>query len=184
MKYKQGYKEGYDWFEFPENSITIGFLIDNLTELFIGKFLAIKCFDSSTFKPTDEEKQAGWIERKGIAYSPRLTKKELERPICDNYDEWYIFKTKTEIDEVKAFVNFDLFTLSDRRNELETLNLTFDKKGLEYQIEVIEEMQTEFWKAIKQMEPLTYIADGNSCIIVTEDQEFSKKIRSTGGNNA
>jgi hypothetical protein len=182
MDYIYGQKDIYEWFEFCDTPITIGYVIDKLSGFMIDKYLAIASCDHSPYKPSDKERKRGWTEHNEIAYSPKLTRKELKRLsgddyYDDNYHEWYIFETKSKIGRVKDYVNFIAFTLRDRRKELEMIDQTWDRKLLESEIEISERLQTDFWKSIEDISPLTYIADGERFLIVTRDEKLIVKLK-------
>ena len=103
-------------------------------EVIADKYLAITAVDSGSFGLSESDRAKGWIERGGIAYSPRVpTPKALPSNCCCRgcygFDEWYIFYSRpepmgricktnvfaTEIapPNVFAFINFGGFSLSD-----------------------------------------------------------------------
>jgi hypothetical protein len=73
--------------------------LDDLLRLFpnivLGKYVAVTSFDSGPLVPNADERQLGWDNRQGIAYSPRVT--SVETLPRDLYDEWYVFAQPVDL---------------------------------------------------------------------------------------
>ena len=59
----------YDWLT---TELDLEELLRLCPELVFGKYLAVTSRDSGPLNLTDSERDAGWISRGGIAYSPQI----------------------------------------------------------------------------------------------------------------
>lgn len=80
----------YQWL--TTNQHDLDTLLQSCPQVVLGKFVGITSLDSGPLIPTDDEKQAGWQSRNGIAHSPQIRSvHELRYGYCDGFDEWYVF---------------------------------------------------------------------------------------------
>jgi hypothetical protein len=122
-------------------------------ETLVGKFVAVTSLDSGSLRLTEEEERTGWQSRGGVAYSPQVRSVETLRH--GGFDEWYIFDSPQELgqvwqgnvfevpsnsDYISVFVNFGDFSLHNPE---------------------VEALVTLFWKQLDQIQPESYVADGN-----------------------
>ncbi|MFD0962572.1 hypothetical protein [Pseudofulvibacter geojedonensis] len=126
MVYWEGTHKDFHWFEVVSGyQLCLYTLIDDLPDLFLSKYLCISHFDGGEFAPTNKEVEIGWKKEEEIAYSPKLTNDILNGPICDNYDQWYLFENPTEIPSVESYVNYENFSLQEDLEEWSELQKSF-----------------------------------------------------------
>jgi len=151
MKYKTGVYRSYYWLEFHfDTDLNLAILVQKKPELFLDKYIAIAYNDSGIFAPSQEEIESGWFLKNEIAYSPKITKQQLSFPLCDHFDQWYIFNQQKEIHKVKSFVNYGGFSIDP--------NWDGEK-----------ELQMEFWKHIIELEPDSFVQDGDRLIYISKE---------------
>ncbi len=135
--------------------------------------MVVTAIDSGTPWLTERQKAAGWAERRGIVYSPRLSSVDdvfYQRDGRDTpgHDEWYFFQTPQDLgagqkgnpfEEDSAprpgrtmkFVGWPSATLHD-----------LDKQ--------VGEM---FWEQMSWIQPESYIADSWNCLtFVTRNRDL------------
>jgi len=154
-----------------------GTLVRICPEIFIDRFMVVTAIDSGTPWLTERQKAAGWVERRGIVYSPRLSSIDDVFYQCDGrntpgHDEWYFFQTLQDLgaeqkgspfEEVSAprpgrtmtFVGWPSATLHD-----------LDKQ--------VGEM---FWEQMSWIRPESYIADSWNCLtFVTRNRDLFRLV--------
>ena len=119
----------------------------------LGKYVAVTSLDSGQLRVTDEEKNAGWLSRDGIAYSPKV--QSTENLPHGGYDEWYIFDSPKDLGEIwqgnvfeapttpghiSVFINFGYFAPHNPE---------------------VEPLVSLFWQQVDRIQPESYVADGN-----------------------
>jgi hypothetical protein len=165
MDFALGNKGNYHWLEVPSEDKTIGDLVHHFPNFILGKQLAVICFDSGSFNLTDEETQRGWYSKNEIAYFDQINSEELEGPIYDNYDQWLIFDSPTEISDIDSFVNYSGFSLSSKN---------------------MKSITDSFWKMIERNKPSKFILCGDffiyGTLLKSEIEEMSRKWFSTNNN--
>jgi len=162
-----GQRDNYYWLETDSDKLKLSDIIDNFSELLIGKHLAVISFDGDSFVPTEEEIKRGWIYKNEIAFYNPLTEEELSRPVFDNnYDQWYLFKDKTEIDQAEIFVIYGGFTLQEKAN----INERQDHNT------IMKNDQERFWREIISLKPHSFILHGDNFIFGTKRKEEFEKI--------
>ncbi|MDF2189341.1 hypothetical protein [Paraflavitalea sp. CAU 1676] len=167
--YKKGQYQDYFWIEFSGNRFTLCDLLNRCSNVLLDKYLAIICFDSGPLRLINEEEDLGWYEKNNVAFSPKLTDNIIAALPTEQHDQWCLFKTPTEISGMTYFVNYRGFTLSSRQQELVDVDPTWDKVGIEKQIEYHEQLVEQFWDEVLTMNPTSIIADGNNFIFVSKD---------------
>ncbi len=125
-------------------------LVSAVPQIAVGKFVIITSFDSGPFVPTDDMIKRGWVLKSGMAHSPRISHPD-ELP-CDQYDEWYIFPSRTEIDPLEVFVNYSGFRLRYYAADIELHGLL-----------------QRFWLQMERLQPESYLAEGESLMLATRD---------------
>jgi hypothetical protein len=144
-----GHRGAYRWIVW--NSQFLEELVSAIPQLVIGKFVIITSFDSGPFVPSAEETGRGWAMKSGLAYSPQIkTPDDLPH---DQYDEWYIYLGKRELDPPEVFINFSGFQLRYYAADV----------GLHGLLE-------RFWLQMEKLQPESYLAEGGSLIFATRDE--------------
>jgi hypothetical protein len=141
-------------------------------EIVVGKSVAVVTNDSGPFCPNEGELASGWNSRNEISYSPVI--QDVATLPQDGFDEWYVFEKPVELGKldprglnvfdaplveghVHRFVNFSGFRLD----------------SLEF-----EPIAILFWKQFDWIRPRSYVAEGTSLTIVTEDHDLFGTVRS------
>jgi hypothetical protein len=133
------------------------------------KYLAITSLDSGSVKLNEEEKQLGWENRNGIAYSPKI--QSIEKLPHESYDEWYVFKASTDIGELQQRNAFE--------GPLQQGNLAIfvNFGGFSLQDPVMQDLADLFWRQLEAIRPESYIADGDFLNFVTCNRELFEIVR-------
>jgi hypothetical protein len=143
-----GHRGVFQWIVW--NSQFLGELVSAVPQIAIGKYVVISSFDSGPFVPSAEEIERGWIFKSGLAYSPQIrTPDDLPH---DQYDEWYIYPWKREINPPEVFINYADFRLRYYAADIEWHGLL-----------------ERFWRQMELLQPESYLAEGDSLIFVTRD---------------
>jgi hypothetical protein len=153
---------GYFWLTSVDDDLDA--LLTSCPQVVLGRYLAVTSFDSGSLLPNEDQVLAGWENRAGIGFSPKI--ESVEKLPHDLYDEWYAFKsprvlrdlsdgnvfeTSIEAGQVAAFVNFGGFSLhSPEMKALADL----------------------FWMQLELIEPESFIADGSLLNFVTRDEQI------------
>jgi hypothetical protein len=174
MTINKGIRNNYKWIESDSDYIRISDFIQRFPDFFIGFQLAIISFDSDSFIPTIEELNRGWTMNNEIAYYPKLTKEELNQPICDNsYDQWLLFERPQEIDSMDIYVNYTGFSMVDDLSFVD--NSKIDIKAIS------ENVRNRFWVDIERLSPSKFILYGDKFIFgTTNDLEIEQIINNWG----
>jgi hypothetical protein len=169
----EGKTHNYYWLEGSEFSLHE--LVTRCPELFSKKTVAITSFDSGPLIPNDQERSYGWYSLDDIFYAPMvLTPNNLP---YEQYDEWYIFDELKEFKRVEPFVNYGSFFLRDPSYQMENIDPSWDKVGLQSQIDGQKDMQDRFWKYIEQIQPRSFVLDGGTVIFGSLFPEDIKSIK-------
>ncbi len=177
MKYHTGNKDDYYWIEFASSDFDLTTFVQKLSDLLIDKYLGIVCFDGGIFIPSKTELNRGWYKKGEISYSPIINQNELNEPIYESYDQWCLFKNKTEFDEMTDFVNYGAFTLKNRETELTEADPTWDFGSLRQSINSNKELQDKFWNETKIISPDNIIINGDFFIFCAKNENEIEKIK-------
>ena len=150
-----GNHQGYRWFEFDGDRF-VGELVKKCPEIFIGKYLVMTALDSSPLTLSEEQKQAGWVRRGDLVYSPKLL--SLEEVHGGEFDEWYLFEQPMAEQWPDVFVNDWGWSLAPTEDT------------------AIRTFQASFWRLLERIRPETYIADGNTLIVATRSRQTAGAI--------
>lgn len=169
----EGKTHNYYWIE--GNEFDLHDLVTRCPQLLIGKTVAITAFDSGPLTPNDEEKVYGWYSKDEVLYAPNIINPE-KLPYAE-YDEWYIFDELKEFKPKDAFVNYGAFFLRDPSYQLQGIDPTWDKIGLQHQINSQKELQEQFWNYVCLIQPRSFVMDGDYFIfgsLFVDDVELIK----------
>jgi hypothetical protein len=146
-----GRRGDYQWIVW--NSQFLGELVAAVPQITVGKFVVITSSDSGPFVPSDDLKKRGWILKSGLAFSPQIARPdELPR---DQYDEWYVFPSRTEIRPPEVFINYGGFQLRYYAADIELHGLL-----------------QRFWLQMERLRPESYLAEGGSLMFATRDADL------------
>lgn len=118
-----------------------------------GKYVAVTSLDSGALWLTEEEERTGWRSRSGVAYSPQVRSVETLRH--GGFDEWYIFDSPKELGQVWQGNVFEAPSTSDYICVFVNFG-DFAPHNPE-----VEALVALFWKQLDQIQPESYVADGN-----------------------
>ncbi|TGD58167.1 hypothetical protein [Flavobacterium humi] len=147
MILKTGHTNNYFWIETSSNYKTINEFLSGFSKFILHKNLAIVSFDSDSFIPTEGEKKRGWRYKNEIAYFDNINAKELEGPIFDIYDQWFLFDYPTEINEIPIFVNY--------------LGFSIDGNTINNNPFAIHDLNC-FWETIARVKPSCFLLCGDN----------------------
>jgi hypothetical protein len=116
-----------------------------------GKYVAVTSFDSGSLSLSDEEQAAGWVSRKGIAYSP-LIQSIGTLPERGGFDEWYVFENPVDLGE-KGKGNIFEAPLSPGQVEV------FVNFAEGFDLQQPNGLVPLFWRQLEWIRPESYIAD-------------------------
>lgn len=160
-----------DWYWFVSRQ-PIEDLLCLVVQEHLGQRLWITAFDSGPITPNPEEMASGWKIVDGVIVSPRLVD-GIDIP-HDQYDEWYIFPDdRPRLHDLERFVNYGGFNLADPRAMTASFDPTWERSGLDW----LYPLQDRFWKQLDHLSPLSYIASGESDVIVTRLPSFAELMR-------
>lgn len=134
----------------------LGSLLDRFPSLVVGRYIAVVSFDSGPLFLSAKEEKKGWRRHGDVAFSPRITAPG-ELP-SDCFDEWLVFEEPVAFDEAEAFVNTVGFTPMD-----------FDW----------EERRELFWAQLSRLKPLSVVADGSRCYLVTRQPDVIEALKAS-----
>lgn len=136
-------------------------LVDEFSELFVGKLAAVLAFDGDSLKPTTSEYNRGWkYDHNEIAYSPVLTLGELGQNIFANcYDEWYLFDEEFIMPNNNIFVTYSGFRLINIESS-----------------DMMKSLAASFWDRIKTTCPTSFILNGDNFIYGSKNRNEVNRI--------
>ena len=142
----------YFWFQTFDTNLNIDKFLREFKQHLENKYVCISAFDSGKIHISSEEKKLGWRNLDNVAISPAI-KIDTAIPTA-GFDEWYIFiKQPLTITLSDIYVNYSSFNLSDNSD-----------------------MIKKFWQDIEFNQPIIYISEGDSLIIVTLDTKLKEDI--------
>ena len=133
--------------------------------------LCITAFDSGPITPGPEERAVGWTVLGDVMVSPPLTR-SFHIP-SGEYDEWYVFQPlPISINAADCYVKFLGFNLADPRAMAASQDPTWDPRNYDWLVPI----QDRFWSDLERLAPTSYIASGESDIVVSRDPEFVRRV--------
>ena len=164
---EKGEHKGYRWFVGQFH----GSLPDLVVSNHLGLRLGISSFDSGLFYPTAAEIEDGWSVQGRIALGPPLSA-GMAVP-HDGYDEWYVFDDRSSPDwSPEVFVNLGSFTVVPAEELERRRDPTWEANAYEWLIP----FQERFWDQMTRVQPVSYIAMGESDIVVTRSHDFASRL--------
>lgn len=149
-------RDGYHALDWPErHHLEIPEVWRAVPELVIGRFLVNTSFDSGSLTLTSEQASAGWKMVGRLAHSPKIT--TLSEIPHDQFDEWLVFDSLTEVSEFDTMVNYLSFTPID-----------FDWL----------EKRENYWRQIIRYRPRHVLAENERVYVITSDEAIARKLRS------
>jgi|SRR3984893_8382623 len=177
-KTSKGSEGNYFWLVQPldpqNTSRPLTNLVGNCPEVLLNNYLIVTSLDSGPLQPSNQQLFNGWRRNGKLTTSPRISNPG-EVPF-GWFDEWYVFDKPTVPSEVEVFVNYGTFSLGDRYPAVTTMYIGSDKSAVDKMVQGALELQQRFWEQIETIEPLSYVANGNSFIFVTRDQRLYEKV--------
>jgi len=87
------------------NDTYMGTIVNRCPEVLLGRYVAITSIESGVPRLTEQQQQAGWECRGGVAYSRAIQSVDelfYQRDGSDSpgYDEWYVFETSVDLGEI------------------------------------------------------------------------------------
>lgn len=148
-----GKNGNYYWIEWRDRSKFLVGLLSKFPQLVLGKYLVNTSFDSGPLSLSPEQIGEGWYKQNRLTFSPSI--KDIESISGYGYDEWYVFDSVKKFDSCEVFVNYWCFSLYDT---------------------VPEKIQQAFWEQIAQLNPESFLAEGDNLICVTKDLDLFNQI--------
>lgn len=143
----------YRWFV---GRIADGSLPELVLSCHIGLQLAVSSFDSTALHPNEEEVARGWTVRGDVGLSPPLTG-DLDLP-HDQFD------------------NIGRFTVVPGEEMQRRCDPSWERDALDWLIP----LQKRFWEQLERVRPVSYIATGESDVVVTRNHSFAARLRGAG----
>jgi hypothetical protein len=146
----------------------------------VGKYLAVTSIDSGVPWLTQQQRNAGWQLRAGVAYSKLVQSVEelfYQRDGLDSpgYDEWYVFGIASDLGEVTMNHPFIGSGTARPAQSIVFVNhpFTISDPGPRYQV-----LRELFWEQVERVQPESYIADGRNCLtFVTRNAKLFEIVR-------
>lgn len=148
----------YGWIVW--NAQSFGDLLATFPDLIQLKYLVITSSDSGPLTPSDDERRVGWTTYATFAYSPRITPL-IELPY-DQYDEWYVFEQPTVLHSAEVFINYSGFRLQP----VASASVPWEDATSP---DSMPRIQQRFWQQLQQIEPESYVAEGDNLIVATRN---------------
>ncbi|MGA7914821.1 MAG: hypothetical protein WCA00_06260 [Candidatus Acidiferrales bacterium] len=134
-----------------------------------GKYVAVTSLDSGALRLTEGEERTGWRSRGGVAYSPQVRSVETLRH--GGFDEWYIFDSPKELGQVWQGNVFELPSTSDY------ISVFVNFGDFAPHNPAVEALVALFWKQLDQIQPESYVADGNQFLtFASRDQQLFAEV--------
>ena len=156
-----GVHKQYEWLETEHRLKEVVALCPQIV---LGRYFAVTAVDSGEFRLSEANVSAGWKSAGRIAYSPLVESiaavpEDCCGRACGPFDEWYVYETPTQ--QGSLCMDNPFTTEMAPPNVFAFVNLgEFCPSNPEMQ--PITEL---FWKQIEWMQPQSYIADGNACLV-------------------
>lgn len=167
-KITTGVENEYHWMVSNEEIHNLDKII---TEYHSGYFLFLATFDSGPLTPNPEEIALGWKVEGEIMISPPLSSSMVIPH--EQYDEWYLSECDLKFPEdLERFVNYGGFRLHEESGESEKSNSTWERN----RSDDMGPIQEKFWKQLKQVNPVTFVAIGDNDIVVSKNKELVRYV--------
>ncbi len=167
-KIKTGAESEFYWMVSKEE---IRNLDEIITEYHKGYFLYLATFDSGPLTPSPEEIASGWKVDGEIMISPPLS--NIVAIPHEQYDEWYLSEGTLKFPvDLERFVNYCGFRLHEESETSEMSNSTWEKIEGDHMLP----LQEKFWRQLKQLDPVTFVAVGDNDIVVSKNEELIKYV--------
>lgn len=143
-----------EWHWLSTSAIDVAGLIEVAGEqLVLGKYVAIVSFDSGPYRPSVEQRRAGWKTLDNIAYSPKI-QSVRDVPVA-GWEEFYTFPDPVALPRnVIAVVNDYEFTLEDGEDPL----------------------TKTFWNQMSLVDPESCVMEGAISHVVSKDHNTVARI--------
>lgn len=148
----------YGWIVW--NAQSLGDLLATFPDLLLLKYLVITSFDSGPLTLSDDERRTGWTTHATFAHSPQITP-HIEPPY-DQYDEWYVFEQPTMLHSAEVFINYSGFRLQP----VDGASVPWEDPTSP---DSMPRLQQRFWQQMQQIEPESYVAEGDNLIVATRN---------------
>jgi len=168
FKVTAGVHGDYEWLA---SAHCIDDLLTFCPEIVLGKYLAVTSADSGHYFPTAEELSAGWENRNGIAYSPKV--EDVEALPREGWDEWYVFDDPADLGGMAARES-NPFVASLSPGEVYAF-VNYDDLGLHRP----DSIASYFWKQFDWIRPRSYIAESGHYLVVisTDRKQFATALQ-------
>jgi hypothetical protein len=157
----------YFWLSSAEASLWE--LVSARPNLVVGQRVVVTAFDSGPLQLSSDELQAGWEQRGAIAVSPTIV--DASTIPCDNYDEWYVFRSAIpEFESVELFVSYAGFSPTPITET--GWDETWDRGSRSN----FEALQDRFWSTVIALNCWAYMAAGNVLTLVTKSERDRDRV--------
>ncbi|MCD9186867.1 MAG: hypothetical protein LUM44_10560 [Pyrinomonadaceae bacterium] len=146
----KGKRGNYFWIQWEKTNLSD--LLSAFPEIVINKYLVNTSFDSGSLTLGDEEIKSGWRKYQQLALSPPITNAS-DIPGY-GYDEWYVFESPKTFENYEVFINYWCFSLENFNSEI----------------------RESFWRQIEQINPESFLAEGDYLVCVTKNESLFERI--------
>jgi hypothetical protein len=157
-----GSRGAYRWLTTSRESLHP--LLDACPQTVLNKYVAVTSLDSGPLVLHEEERAAGWENRSGIAYSPKL--QSVQQLPQAGYDEWYIFQSPADLGQVWQGDVFDAPLPSG------SVAVFVNYGGFSLHNPGMQRLLDLFWTQLESIRPESFVADGDLLNFVSRDQEL------------
>jgi hypothetical protein len=164
-----GYRDSYRWISSPNGNMWR--LLEAVPDLVMGHVVAVTSFDHGALSPTESEGCAGWTANEGIAWSPEIAR--LEQLPLAGWDEWYVFDERSELRELEVFVNDAGFHPDPSQPDTDA---TWCRRLFGEALRQQRERAESFWCQLQRLQPLAYLASGDTLTCVTRDDNLAARV--------
>jgi len=146
-------------------------LTKDCPQVLLDKHVVVTSLDSGPLYLNDQQVNAGWNRVGRLAISPRISNAG-EVPF-QWFDEWYIFGDPVPaLSNIEVFVNFGTFSLGEPNPTIDTMYVGSDPNKRAAMVAAVVPWREKFWAQLEQVNPESYVANGNCFMYVTRDAKL------------
>ena len=164
----------YHWFQ--SASLSFRELLVHVPDLLRQRHVAVTASDGGPLPLNESELASGWSVAGDVAISPLI--EHIDEVPFDEYDEWYVFVARPQLEQPSVFVNYGGFSLRDPAYILDQLEPTWDRALAEHHHRVQLGRQEQFWSQLLQFDPESFLSAGDNLICATRCTALIDPLRS------
>ncbi len=161
---KTGVRGPYTWFQSTSHYLSV--LVDRVSDIVVGKYVAVSAYEGAPLKLTGDEMQLGWQQHSKLSLSP-IIQRPSEIP-QNQLDEWYTFVDLKPLSISEIFINYGGFSLAQSASDNPFLPDSVKQKNTK-ENSILNQRQKRFWAQIESCKPESFLAESDKLIVVSRD---------------